>query len=139
MAESSNESSGGNSPQFSAYDEREAAESPMSAELTDAMPYVNVPNGYIVADTEWSHAFRRLVCDIAGQLNKEPDVKNICYLKQVPDQEQSALDVLKHLHQHNAFSEHNVEPLADLLKEINRADLVGRVDKFKSTLIGERY
>ena len=74
--------------------------------------------------------FRRLVSGIAQHLGDE-EVKNIAWQEQLPQQTgKSPLDVLQYLYQCGKFKQHDARPLAQLLKDINREDLVGRVDAF---------
>ena len=69
--------------------------------------------------------------DVAECLSNE-DIKNIIWQQEVPSflQDKSALDVLQYLYKHGLYTEYEVRPLAQLLKDIHRADVAGRVDTF---------
>lgn len=75
--------------------------------------------------------FRSLVGDISEHLEPK-DIKNIVWQERLPSslREKSALDVLEHLYKHGKFSEYEMRPLAQLLKDIHREDLTDKVDAF---------
>ena len=85
----------------------------------------------ILHDNRRTHAFKSLVSDVAEHLDNK-DVKNICWQMDAPNsmQEKTALEVLTWLVKHGKFSEVEVRPLAELLKDIHREDLTGRVETF---------
>ena len=69
-------------------------------------------------------AFRRLITGIASFLQPE-DVTSCLFLHKLPrDRAASPLDTLELLMKRGVFSHSNVEPLAGLLQDINRCDLV---------------
>ena len=69
-------------------------------------------------------AFRKLISEISDRL--QPDEVDKCwFLRNVPrDRASTALGTLGYLLQVGKFSHSNVEPLAKLLRDINRHDLV---------------
>ena len=79
------------------------------------------------------HSFRSLVSDIAERLN-DSDIQNIIWQQDVsPSSLQNnvtALEVLEYLYKHGVYTEREVRPLAQLLKDIHREDLTSRVDTF---------
>ena len=77
-------------------------------------------------------AFKSLVSDVADQLGSK-EVTDICWHKDVhlSSKERLPLDVLMWLVKHGTFSENEVRPLAQLLKDIHREDLIARVEKFE--------
>ena len=70
-------------------------------------------------------AYKKLIADLAQHLGKE-DVKVIGFNCSLPDslKQSSALDVLVYLGKHAKFSPTNLQPLAELLKDAYRNDLV---------------
>ena len=84
-----------------------------------------------VRDDRRRKEFRSLVSDIAEHLD-EKNVKDIAWHKELPSSlnDKPALDVLEHLYKHGKFSEIKVGPLEQLLKDIHREDLIGRVGTF---------
>ena len=93
------------------------------------------PNGSELYSAEdRSHAFRNLVSGIADNLDKK-DINHINWQCKLPSSlqgDQTALDVLRYLHRRNLFNERNVKPLAQLLKDIFREDLIEQVKAFES-------
>ena len=75
--------------------------------------------------------FLFLVSHIADRLDAK-DIKNIIFHRELPSNlsDKAALDVLDHLYRRGVFTESDARPLAQLLKDINREDLTGRVDTF---------
>ena len=95
-----------------------------------------VPSGRVsprfVSEDRRNHAFRSLVSDIAERLS-DSDIQNIIWQQDVPSSLQnkvSALEVLEYLYKNGVYTEHEVRPLAQLLKDIHREDLTSRVDTF---------
>ena len=76
-------------------------------------------------------AFRRLVSDIADSLD-DINTRNLHWQVQAPSslKDKSALDILEHLYKRGSFTEYEVRPLQQLLKDIHREDLTSRVDGF---------
>lgn len=69
-------------------------------------------------------AFRKLLSDLSERLRPE-EVKRISFLCNLPEERSSkALDTLKYLMEVGTFSHENVKPLSDILKNVNRHDLV---------------
>lgn len=69
-------------------------------------------------------AFRKLISDVSEHLRPE-EVQKCSFLRRLPaDRALSALDTLSYLLQAGEFSHANVEPLASLLKDVKRHDLV---------------
>lgn len=87
--------------------------------------------GTYISEDRRKREFRSLVVDISEQIDPK-DVKNIVWQVQLPSslREKPALDVLEYLYKHGFFSEFEVRPLAELLKDIHREDLTSRVDAF---------
>lgn len=95
-----------------------------------------VPSGRIspriISEDRRNHAFRSLVSDIAERLS-DSDIQKIIWQQDVPSSLQNkvtALEVLEYLYKHGHYTEHEVRPLAQLLKDIHREDLTSRVDTF---------
>ena len=73
---------------------------------------------------EHQTAFRKLLSNLSEHLRPE-DVSKIVFYRNLPeDRTSKALDTLRYLMETGAFSHANVKPLIDLLKNINRHDLV---------------
>ena len=75
--------------------------------------------------SEGRHAvFRKLISDLSQHL--QPDEVTRCsFLHNLPkDRTTSALEALEYLMRSGTFSHNNVDPLVELLKDINRHDLV---------------
>ena len=70
-------------------------------------------------------AYKKLIADLAQHLGKE-DVKVIAFRCSLPEsmKQSSALDVLDYLCKHARFSPTNIQPLAELLTDAYRSDLV---------------
>ena len=69
-------------------------------------------------------AFRKLLSDISAHLRPE-EVSRIVFIHKLPaERTPMALDTLRYLMEIGAFSHANVNPLVDLLKNVNRHDLV---------------
>ena len=69
-------------------------------------------------------AFRKLLSRISQHLG-EDDVKKCAFIQSIPkDRRTSALGILEYLMQSGAFSHANTEPLIQLLKDIDRHELV---------------
>ena len=76
-------------------------------------------------------SFRKLVTTISEHLVPE-EVARCAFLHTLPKARCStALDVLNCLIQNGLFSRENVEPLAKLLRDINRHDLVDEVEEYR--------
>ena len=94
-----------------------------------------VPSGNasprFVSEDRRKHAFRSLVSDVAEHLS-DTDIKNIIWHKEVPTslRTKTALEILEYLYKHGVYTEYEVRPLAQLLKDIHREDLTSRVDTF---------
>ena len=95
-----------------------------------------VPSGRasprFISEDRRNHAFRSLISDIAERLS-ESDIKNIIWQQDIPTSRQnriSALVVLEYLYKNGLYTEYEVRPLAQLLKDIHREDLTSRVDAF---------
>lgn len=75
--------------------------------------------------------FRSLVSDIAERLD-DKNVKDIAWHKDLPPSlnDKPALDILEHLYRRGHFTEYKVGQLEQLLKDIHREDLIGRVGTF---------
>ena len=71
------------------------------------------------------------MCDLADRFDND-DVKLINFLEGTPPwlKEKSALEVLEYLYKHRKFTEFEVRPLVQLLKDIHREDLTGKVDAY---------
>ena len=89
-----------------------------------------------VTEDRRNHAFRSLVSDIAERLS-DSDIQNIIWQQDVPSASSlqnkglnSALEVLEYLYKNGVYTEYEVRPLAQLLKDIHREDLISRVDTF---------
>ena len=84
-------------------------------------------------------AFRRLVSDVAENFD-DNNKRHLHWQAQLPPQlkDKSSLDILEHLHKHGFFTEYEVRPLVQLLKDIHRQDLITRVDAFSEEFIGEQ-
>ena len=87
-----------------------------------------------VSEDRRNHAFRSLVSDIAERLG-DSDIQNIIWQQDVPSSLQnksliSALEVLEYLYKNGVYTEYEMRPLAQLLKDIHREDLISRVDTF---------
>lgn len=76
-------------------------------------------------------AYKRLVCYVSEQLLEE-DIKQILWHTDAPPSRlrDSGLDVLTYLERKGKFSEHNVQDLAKLLQDVNRMDLMEKVDSY---------
>lgn len=85
----------------------------------------------IISEDRRRHAFRSLVSDIAEHLS-DSDIKGILWYQDIPSslQNKTALEVLEYLYKHGVYTEREVRPLAQLLKDIHREDLTNRVDTF---------
>lgn len=69
-------------------------------------------------------AFRKLISDLSEHLRPE-EVERIVFLRKLPkDRTSTALNTLRYLIEVGTFSHAKVEPLMDLLKSVNRHDLV---------------
>ena len=69
-------------------------------------------------------AFRKLITKLSEHLQPE-DVKKCAFIRTLPkDRTPTALGTLEYLMQVGEFSYTNVEPLIDLLKDVDRHDLV---------------
>lgn len=77
-------------------------------------------------------AYKTLVNHIAEQLQAD-DLRSIFWYIDAPPKLRlgSALDVLEYLERAGQFSERNVVPLSNLLKEIKRVDLSSKVDSYR--------
>ena len=78
-------------------------------------------------------AYKKLLADLAQHLGKE-DVKQIVFNWSLPEsmKQSSALDVLDYLDKHAKFSPSNIQPLAELLRDAYRNDLVNDyVDRYR--------
>lgn len=84
------------------------------------------------ATSRRNQQFRRLVSDIAEHLNKN-DVDNIVWQKELPQKMKGepALAVLEWLYNHGEFSMDELRPLTQLLKEIHREDVTGKVESYQ--------
>lgn len=76
-------------------------------------------------------AYKTLISQVADQLREE-DMKNIFWQMSTPPKlrTESALNVLEDLERLDTFSERNVHRLSKLLKNINRIDLMNKVDDY---------
>ena len=78
-------------------------------------------------------AFRKLISDISEHLSPE-EVAKFSFIQSIPERNVSALTALEYLMRKGEFSHDNPEPLAALLKDIKRHDLVtSLVDSYKET------
>ena len=68
-------------------------------------------------------AFRKLVSDISEHLSQD-EVAKFSFIQHVPDKNASALAAFNYLLRKGVFSHNNVEPLATILKNIDRHDLL---------------
>ena len=103
-----------------------------SSEEGISLPHPNVSMFVSCASEDRrKREFRSLVGSISEHLESK-DIKSIVWQEQLPSwlRERSALDVLEHLYKHGNFSENEARPLAQLLKDIHREDLAGKVDAF---------
>ena len=78
-------------------------------------------------------AYKRLIHDLADHLGKE-DVAAIVFNQNLPSSMEgtTALGVLNQLERQGVYSQHTLQPLADLLQGINRNDLVNKqLDDFR--------
>ena len=101
------------------------------------------PAGVLAASAPMSEdrrkrAFRRLVSEVAEKFDDD-NKRNLHWVAEVPAwlKNKSSLDILEHLHKCGLFTEYEVRPLAQLLKDIHRQDLISLVDDF-SDEFGER-
>lgn len=112
-----------------------------SSEEGISLPPLNVGRFAVSCATEdrRKREFRSLVGNISEHLEPK-DIKSIVWQEQLPSslRERSALDVLEHLYKHGKFSEYEVRPLAQLLKDIYREDLTAKVDAFRD-VFGESF
>ena len=68
--------------------------------------------------------FRKLLSALAEQLQPE-DIRKCSFLKSLPNgRTATALETLDYLMKKGTFSHSNVDPLVQLLQDINRCDLV---------------
>ena len=99
------------------------------------MPPLNA-SGYAAlkctSDDRRKRSFKTLVGDIAERLDGK-DVNNINWQEDVPPtlRGKPALEILEHLHKRRVFTELEVRPLAQLLTDIHREDLIDRVEAFR--------
>ena len=86
-----------------------------------------------------ARTFKSLVSDLAERLESK-DVKKICWQLDLPPslQEKTALEALMWLVKHGKCSEINIQPLVQLLKDIHREELAGRVETFQNEF-GKNY
>lgn len=84
-----------------------------------------------VSEDRRNHAFRSLVSDIAERLDTS-NIESIIWHQELPSslQNKTALEVMEYLYKHGLYTEYEVRPLAQLLKDIHREDLINRVDTF---------
>ena len=83
--------------------------------------------------TDVKPEFKRMVTNIAGDIT-ENDLDNLKYMCDMTT-EKTALDVLRKLQQRGKFAHHNVGPLEELLKSIERCDLVSKyIESYKQKL-----
>ena len=85
--------------------------------------------------------FKPMIVQLAQALKPE-DVESLrfCYkqsLKASGSQMRGALEILENLEENGLFTSNNVAPLVQLLKDIQRHDLVSTVESFQSTLLSE--
>ena len=85
--------------------------------------------------------FKPMIVQLAQALRPE-DVNSLrfCYkhlLKASGSQMNDALEILENLEENGLFASNNVASLIQLLKNIQRHDLVGTVENFQSTLLSE--
>jgi hypothetical protein len=80
--------------------------------------------------------YRKLITAISEQFNEE-DLLRTVGLYDVPRNFSSTpLETLKYLIKIRMFSEFNMEPLVDLLRRINRCDLIEKVEAFQEQSAG---
>ena len=93
---------------------------------------IAMSKGICITPDRRKHAFKSLVSDIAERLENK-DVKNICWQMELPNslEKKAALEALKWLVKHGRCSDTDIQPLAQLLKDIRREDLAGRVETFQ--------
>ena len=82
--------------------------------------------------------FKPMIIQLAQALRPE-DVNSLrfCYkqsLKAGGSQMSDALEILENLEENGVFSSTHLTPLVDLLKDIQRHDLVGTVESYQSIL-----
>ena len=85
--------------------------------------------------------FKPMIVQLAQALKPE-DVESLrfCYkhrLKASGSQMKGALEILENLEENGLFTCNNLAPLMELLRNIQRHDLVGTVKNFQSTLLSE--
>ena len=85
--------------------------------------------------------FKPMVVQLAQALRPE-DVNSLrfCYkqlLKASGSQMNDALEILENLEENGLFTCNSLAPLVELLKNIQRHDLVSTVENFQSTLLSE--
>ena len=85
--------------------------------------------------------FKPMIVQLAQALKPE-DVESLrfCYkhlLKASGSQMKGALEILENLEENGLFTCNNLAPLMELLRDIQRHDLVGTVENFQSTLLSE--
>ena len=85
--------------------------------------------------------FKPMIIQLAQALKPE-DVESLrfCYknsLKAGGSQMKGALEILENLEENGLFTCHNLAPLVELLKNIQRHDLVSTVESYQSTLSSE--
>jgi hypothetical protein len=88
-----------------------------------------------------SDKFKPMIVQLAQALKPE-DVESLrfCYkqlLKASGSQMKGALEILENLEENGLFTCSNLAPLMELLRNIQRYDLVGTVENFQSTLLCE--
>ena len=94
--------------------------------LTTIQQYANIGSGAVPNEqTVRYNQFRLLLHKVATQLG-EADVRSLVFNQDLPEELKDALgvDVLQKLEQEGLFSDRNIHPLADLLRAIERHDLV---------------
>ena len=69
------------------------------------------------------HQFKQLLQKIATRLG-EADVRSLVFNQDLPGELKDALGVLQKLEREGLFSDRNIHPLAELLRAIERHDLV---------------
>ena len=89
------------------------------------------------------HQFKQLLHKVATRLG-EVDVRSLVFNQDLPEElkERLGVDVLQKLEREGLFSDRNIHPLAELLRAIERHDLVNNyvqeyIQKFGSELAEE--
>ena len=86
--------------------------------------------------------FKQLLQKVATRLG-EADVRSLVFNQDLPGELKDALGVLQKLEREGLFSDRNINPLAELLRAIERHDLVNNyvqeyIQKFGSELEEEK-